>query len=257
VKTKTRLTLFVMTVVLAAGTYSLAQMSDHIYTSQVIETGSRVYVRHCALCHGPDGSWVEGIDLARGRFHLAVSDEDLRRAILSGAADGRMPAVNLSEADLAGIIAYIRTGFEPEGSAVAIGNVLRGRGLFEGKGECTACHRVNGRGPRTAPDLSDIGAIRTPGALQRSLIAPASALLPINRAVTIVTRDGEKITGRRLNEDTYTVQLIDAEERLRSLVKSNLVSYEISATPTHEPTSLSSDEVADVIAYLLALRGQL
>jgi|TARA_Y100000310_G_scaffold338553_1_gene428515 putative heme-binding domain-containing protein len=255
--TKTSLALFAMTGLLIAGKLSFAQVSDHTYTSESIQTGSRVYVRHCALCHGPDGAWVEGINLARGRFHEAVTDEDLRRAILNGAADGRMPPINLSDSDLTGIIAYIRTGFEPEGSAVAIGNVLRGRSLFEGKGECTACHRVNGRGPRTAPDLSDVGAIRTPGALQRSLIAPATALLPINRAVTIVTRDGETITGRRLNEDTYTVQLIDAEERLRSLVKRDLVSYRLSETPTHEPSVLSGDEVADLIAYLLALRGQL
>ena len=84
---------------------------------------------------------------------------------------------------------------------------------------------------------------------------PAAALLPINRPIRIVTRDEEVITGRRLNEDTYTVQLIDAQERLRSLVKADLVRYEISESPTHEPTDLSSDQVADLVAYLLTLRG--
>ncbi len=82
---------------------------------------------------------------------------------------------------------------------------------------------------------------------------PAAALLPINRAVTIVTRDGETIAGRRLNEDTYAVQLIDTKEQLRSLLKADLVSYEISSTAIHAPTTLSSDEVADLVAYLLAL----
>jgi hypothetical protein len=89
------------------------------------------------------------------------------------------------------------------------------------------------------------------------LLDPASALLPINRPVTIVTRNKETITGRRLNEDTYTVQLIDSKERLRSLAKSDLISYEVSETPTHEPTTLSGDEVADLVAYLLAQRGLL
>jgi hypothetical protein len=70
-----------------------------------------------------------------------------------------------------------------------------------------------------------------------------------------VTRDGETIRGRRLNEDTYTVQLIDSEERLRSLVKADLVEYEVSETPVMTPTTLSSDEVADLIGYLLTLRG--
>ena len=70
-----------------------------------------------------------------------------------------------------------------------------------------------------------------------------------------MTRSGETIRGRRLNEDTYTVQLIDSDERLRSLVKADLVEYEVSLTPIMEPTTLSSDEVADLIGYLLSLRG--
>ena len=127
--------------------------------------------------------------------------------------------------------------------------------LFEGEGQCSTCHRVNGRGPYLAPDLSDIGAIRTPAALQRTLLEPSSALLPINRPVRAVTRDGQTIRGRRLNEDTYTVQLIDSEERLLSLIKSDLVEYEVSENPTMEPTTLSSDEVADLIGYLLTLGG--
>ena len=127
--------------------------------------------------------------------------------------------------------------------------------LFSGKGECTSCHRVNGQGPRFAPDLSDIGAIRNPVRLQRSILDPSAALLPIHRPVRVVTSDGETIFGRRLNEDTYTVQLIDSKERLRSLVKADLVEYEVSTKSNKEPTKLSADEVADVIGYLLTLRG--
>ena len=84
---------------------------------------------------------------------------------------------------------------------------------------------------------------------------PYTALLPINRPVRIVMDDGEIITGRRLNEDTYSVQMIDSQERIRSLVKSQMVDYEISRDPTMEPTNMSSDQVADVVGYLLSLRG--
>ena len=80
-------------------------------------------------------------------------------------------------------------------------------------------------------------------------------MLPINRAVRLVTRFEETIIGRRLNEDTYTVQVIDSQERLRSLKKADLVSYEISDEPSKQATTLSNDEVADVIGYLLTLRG--
>jgi len=105
--------------------------------------------------------------------------------------------------------------------------------------------------------LSDIGLMRTPAALQRSLVEPSAALLPINRPVTLITKDKETIVGRRLNEDTYTVQLIDSAERLRSLNKDELIHYEVSELPIHRPTDLSGEEVADLVAYLLSLRGEL
>jgi hypothetical protein len=97
--------------------------------------------------------------------------------------------------------------------------------------------------------------LRTPTNLQLNLIDPAAALLPINRPIRLVTRNEETIVGRRLNEDTYTVQLIDSQERLRSLLKSELVTYEISERPSKQPTNLTNDEVADVVGYLLTLRG--
>lgn len=231
------------------------ELGDHQYTSAAIEAGSRIYTQQCALCHGPQGDTVDGINLRRGIFRSANSDDDLRQVISRGAAEGRMPAFSLNQTELDGVIAFIRAGFDPEGVAVRIGDPARGRALFVGAGQCAGCHRVNGIGPRTAPDLSEVGAVRSPAALQRTLLEPVNALLPINRPVRIVTRDEEVITGRRLNEDTYTVQLIDSQERLRSLVKADLVRFEIRDTPTHEPTTLSSDEVADLIGYLLTLRG--
>ncbi|MCG8412851.1 MAG: c-type cytochrome [Pseudomonadales bacterium] len=239
----------------ASGIVSAQELGDHQYTSEAIQAGLRVYSRECALCHGPQGDLVSGINLARGQFRTASSDDDLRSVITEGRAQGQMPAFALREEELSGVIAYIRAGFDPDGVAIRIGDPVRGRELFTGKGRCADCHRVNGEGPRTAPDLSAIGVMRTPAILQLNLLDPAAAVLPINRPVRIVTRSEETITGRRLNEDTYTVQLIDSEERLRSLQKSELVSYEVSEQPSKQPTDLSSDEVADVIGYLLTLRG--
>jgi cytochrome c oxidase cbb3-type subunit III len=227
------------------------------YSAGEIEAGSRLYAGQCVLCHGPSGDLVAAIDLRRGRFRRAVSDEDLGRVIVAGVPDAGMPGFTLQPAEVNGLIAFIRAGFDVSGAAVKVGNAGRGRALFEGKGACGTCHRVNGKGPRAAPELSDIGAIRTPAALQRSLLDPTSAMLPINRPVRAVTRDGRTVKGRRLNEDTYTVQLIDEEERLVSLVKAELREYELAATspmPSYAKT-FSSDEVSDVVAYLLSLKG--
>lgn len=242
---------------LLAGSLSSAQeLGDHTYSTEAIERGSRIYSRECALCHGPQGDIVDGVNLRAGIFKNVRSDDDIRRVVTQGAGQGLMPGFGLSANELDGIIAYIRAGFDPEGVAVRIGDPIRGQELFLGEGQCADCHRVNGNGPRTAPDLSEIGAIRTPASLQRNLLDPAAAILPINRPIRIVTREEETVIGRRLNEDTYTVQVIDSNERLRSFIKSDLVSYEISMQPSKAPTTLSSDEVADVVGYLLTLRGQ-
>ena len=81
-------------------------------------------------------------------------------------------------------------------------------------------------------------------------------MLPINRPVRIVTSDGKTITGRRLNEDTKTVQLIDSEERLLSIAKRDLRSFvvETKSTMPSYASKLTADEIADVVAYLLTLK---
>ena len=71
-------------------------------------------------------------------------------------------------------------------------------------------------------------------------------------------KDGTIINGRRLNEDTYTVQIIDDHERLHSLQKADIRELTISTTspmPSYKST-LSEGEIADVLAYLLSLKGQ-
>ena len=232
-------------------------LQDHQYTSEAIETGSRIYAAQCALCHGPNGDQIAGTNLRRGQFRRAASDEDLRRIITIGVPDTGMPGFAFPPHELDGVIAYIRAGFDPGGTAVKIGDPQRGRMLFAGKGACTSCHRVNGVGPRVAPDLSDIGAVRTPAALYRSLVEPTSGMLPINRPVRAVTKDGRVLRGRRLNEDTFTVQLIDEQERLHSLVKADLREYEVGSTSPMPSAAhvLTPDELSDVVAYLLTLRG--
>jgi cytochrome c oxidase cbb3-type subunit III len=227
------------------------------YSAIDIETGSRLYAGQCSLCHGVTGDAVAGADLRRGVFRRSVSDEDIARVITMGLPDAGMPGFKFQPPEIDGLIAFIRAGFDVGGTAVRVGHVGRGQALFEGKGGCTSCHRVNGTGPRVAPDLSDIGVVRTPAALQRSLVDPTAAMLPINRPLRAVTKDGKTIRGRRLNEDTFTVQLIDDQERLVSLVKADLKEYElgkISPMPS-VAGKLTADEQADLVAYLLSLKG--
>lgn len=247
--------LFPFVVLLAAAAPARAQ--DHQYSSADIEVGVRVYGAQCALCHGPNGDMVNGVDLRRGRFRRAVTDDDLAKVIAEGVPTGGMPGFTFSAAETTGLIALIRAGFDPAGTAVKVGDIDRGRVVFAGKGACGQCHRVGGQGPRTAPELSDIGALRTPAALQRTLLDPTLAMLPINRPVRIVTKDGRTIRGRRLNEDTFSVQLVDDGERLVSVLKRDIQEFEAGRTSVMPSvaSTLSPGEVADLVAYLLSLRG--
>jgi putative heme-binding domain-containing protein len=241
-----------------AGSIALhAQSSqDHTYSTQDIQNGSRLYAGQCAQCHGVNGDTVSGINLRRGQFRRPLSDEDLRRTISIGVPGTGMPPFNLQPSEIDGLIAFIRAGFDVGGTAVKVGDAARGQPLFDGKGKCGGCHRVNGTGPRVAPDLSEIGALRSPAQLHRSLTAPTTQMMPINRPVRIVTRDGKTIRGRRLNEDTYTVQVIDEKEQLLSIDKTEIKEFEAAKASPMPPAALNSDELADVIAYLLSLRGQ-
>jgi putative heme-binding domain-containing protein len=139
----------------------------------------------------------------------------------------------------------------------ARGDAARGRTLVEGQAGCLGCHRINGKGSRVAPDLSDVGAVRSPDAIERTMVDSSSTMLPINRSIRAVTRAGKIITGRRLNEDTYSVQIIDGEERLVSLVKSDLKEYTVLKTSTMPSfkSTLTAMELDDVVTYLRTLKG--
>jgi putative heme-binding domain-containing protein len=245
-------------VVLAAlGRAPLAQDHPGQYSQEDIALGVRVYNAQCAQCHGANGDQVSGVDLRRGQFRRASSDEDLQRIITGGIPGTGMPPVALQPPELTGVIAFIRAGFDPKGRPIKVGSPPNGQAIVEGKGGCLACHRVHGRGSRQAPDLSDIGLARTADAIHRTLTDPSAGMLPINRPIRLLMKDGRTIAGRRLNEDTFTVQLIDDKERLHSLDKSAIRSMTAdtkSPMPSYA-TRLTAEELSDVIAYLLTLKG--
>ena len=143
------------------------------------------------------------------------------------------------------------------GAPGAAGDANRGRVIFEGKAACQTCHRIGGSGSRAAPDLSTIGSAMTAAALTKALVDPAAAMRPAIRSVRAVTRDGKEVLGRRLNEDMYSVQLIDEGGQLRSFNKSTLREFAILTTPRMPSykDKLTPTELDDLVAYLLSLKS--
>lgn len=235
-----------------------APLHDNQYSDADIAYGATLYAARCVTCHGTQGDAIGGVNLRSGTFRNAVIDRDLERFIRAGSPAG-MPAFALDTGDMAGIIAYLRNMNAVDAATVRTGDATRGRAIFTGKGACTQCHRVGATGSVAGPNLSDVGAVRSAGSLQRSLVEPASQMMPINRPVRLVRKDGTVINGRRLNEDTYSLQIVDDGGTLRSFLKSDLQEYTVSTAspmPSYKNT-LSGDELADLLAYLLSQKGQL
>jgi putative heme-binding domain-containing protein len=235
-----------------------AQQHAGQYEQPDIDYGARLYRGHCITCHGERGDSIPGVSLGSNKFRRAASDRDLTTIIRDGIAGTAMAPNGYSDSELAAIVAYLRNMTRADLGATNVGDAGRGRALFFGKGDCSRCHRVGADGPRAAPDLSNVGVMRTAATLQRTLLDPNGALLPINRAVRAVLRDGTVVTGRRLNEDTHTVQIIDERERLYSLDKTALREYSLgddAKMPSYQKT-LSDAERADLVAYLLSLKGE-
>jgi len=220
-----------------------------------LDNGARVYAANCLTCHGPDGDAIPGVNLKTGQFKRAVSDLDLMNVILKGVPGTAMPGNSLGNADVFALITYMH-GMKDYGSRrVVLGDAVRGKAIFESAGKCLSCHRVEDRGSYLGPDLTDIGASRSAASFQDTLLDPASTAKPGNRMIRAVTNKGVVVTGRRLNEDTWSVQIMDSHEKLVSLWKPDLKEYTIlkSPMPSYRDT-LTPEQRSDLIAYLVTLQ---
>jgi putative heme-binding domain-containing protein len=232
-----------------------AAAEERAYTAEQIKAGNRLYTGQCQLCHGSNGDGIAGVNLAHQQFRTVVTDNDIRRVITTGNPQGMPPFVFKSE-ELDDLIAFVRSGLDPIGMGFRLGDPVRGKAQYE-KAECASCHRIADVGSLIGPDLTDIGIMRRPSQMLMSLTDPDKAMLPINRPVTIVTNEGKTIEGRRFNEDTFSVQLIDSEGQLRSIPKSEIRRYDIGMTskmPSYGG-KLTDADMADLLAYLTSLKG--
>jgi putative heme-binding domain-containing protein len=228
------------------------------YLPAEVEAGGRVYTSTCTGCHGPEGDGVAGINFSQSKYRRAGSDDDLVRIIVRGIPGTPMPPTGMSEGQAATVVAYLRSLAATAGDASGAGDVTRGKSVVDGKGQCLTCHSIGISGGHAGPALSDIGLQRRSVDLMQSLVTPGSDVRPENRAIRIVMKDGKTITGRFLNQDTFTIQLIDSTDRLLSLEKSAVRESSLlttSAMPSFRD-KLSAQELADVVSYLSSLKGR-
>jgi putative heme-binding domain-containing protein len=231
--------------------------------------GKAEFQRVCSACHSVNMATTQ--HMSRSEWQATVDD------MVSRGAQG-------SQEDLDNIVTYLATNFgnnshptaasapasapapaQPSVSAAAAApapvaplstaEIAKAKELLN-KNSCLSCHRVENEGAYQAPDLTDIGAHRTPEQIRASLVSPNADLLPQNRLVHLVTNDGKTVDGKILNQDGFSVLLIDASSNLVTYQKANLREFKIiekNPMPSYE-NKMSAQDLTDLVHYLSSLR---
>src|SRR5215472_9247772 len=229
---------------------------------------------NCALCHGLGArGGGRGPDLTRAQKKHTHNDAEMFQVIGNGIAGTAMPAngtngqgVGMTDTEIWQIISYIRSQ-EVKASAKASGDSAHGKQLFFGDGNCSMCHMVDGKGGRFGPDLTGVGGSRTREALIDSVRNPsrrlASGLTEATKefpqeyeSVTVVTADGKTIKGVTLNEDSFTVQIMDSGENIHRFEKDKLRSFQKSresAMPNYDADVLTDKDLNDIVVFLTSV----
>jgi cytochrome c oxidase cbb3-type subunit III len=240
---------------------------------QAANKGEFQFRINCAFCHGLGArGGGRGPDLTRSQKRHGNSDADLFRTINQGIPGTAMPpngstgqGVGMTDEEIWQVISYLRS-IQIKTAEQPPGDPAHGKQLFYGDANCSSCHMVGGKGGRLGPDLSGIGGARTPDYIVDSVRNPsrrlAAGLIEATKEfpqeyekVTVVTSEGREITGVTLNEDSFSVQLMDTNEELLFFEKDSLRSFKksrASLMPPYKASLLSDKDLEDIVAYLLS-----
>jgi cytochrome c oxidase cbb3-type subunit III len=251
-----RLCLFVFFSTAAIAAARSGQDPNAALTADDLAHGKRLYVGQCALCHGIEGVGGRGPALNRPTLSRAKDNQALYFVIKNGVAGTEMPgAWQLTDREVWRVVGYIRSLNRVEASMLT-GDASRGRELYRAKG-CAVCHIVRGEGGASGPELTEIGARRSAAYLREALIDPSASAPEGFLVVSVITRAGRSIRGLRVNEDSFTIQLRDDEDRFHSFRKNELKDlkkeFGVSTMPSYK--TMAAAELDDLVAYLASLGG--
>jgi cytochrome c oxidase cbb3-type subunit III len=220
--------------------------------------GEKLFQVHCARCHGPKGEGSRGPTLIRARLMHAPDDAALVTVIDDGIRGTEMPGSGgaMSHHEEMQTAAFVRSlGKVPQQPVP--GDPAHGAEIYRTKGNCSACHSISGEGGVAGPDLTQIGEARSAAYLRESIVDPQAAVPEGYVRLTVVPKSGPSITGVRVNEDSFSIQLRDDSGRSYSFWKSDIARVDKPQKKSPMPSyqgQLSDPDLTDLVAYLASLK---
>lgn len=217
--------------------------------------GRALFVANCSFCHGAKGEGGRGPNLTTAESTHGRALADLEKVISEGVPGSQMPAFpNMETAERTDLVAFVAS-LSSRTSPVekALGDAAAGRKVYENL-KCLVCHRVGTEGSVYGPELTRVGSGRSLQYLRDSIVKPGADILPEYEGVVVTTKEDVRVSGVRINEDTFSVQLRDLGQRFRLFEKTEVKSVEAlkrSLMPAYQP---AANELENLVAYLASLK---
>lgn len=227
---------------------SAATLQNPFTSDADVAAGEKYYMAQCASCHGRDGrGGGAGPDISSGNFKRATSDESLFQIINRGIPGTVMPGAPYNAGQVWRIVAFVRSLAIGRKNQAVTGDAARGSSVYASLG-CAKCHTTS------APDLRGIGTKRTVTELRASILDPQAEVPSSYWRIRAAMRSGAAAQGFVMNEDTFSIQLLDSTGRLRSIRRADAVKIEYDRTspmPSFR-TRVSDPQLDDLIAFLIS-----
>jgi cytochrome c oxidase cbb3-type subunit III len=236
-------------------------------TADSIAQGKQQFEGTCANCHGIEGGGAIGPNLHEAARRLGP--EGVFQTIHSGIPGSGMPSFGqIGDAKIWQIVDYV-SSFGHSQEELLSGDPQKGKAVYESAG-CAKCHTIDGRGGDSGPELSKVGLLRDADFLRSAILDPGAnipgdsgglqerANYPAYTMYRVVMNDGREFMGIRVNEDSFTIQLKDADGNLRSIKKLDAKKIEVVPDKSFMPSykgKLTDEQISNLVSYLAGLGG--
>ena len=221
-----------------------------------INQGKAIFRSNCAFCHGLTAQGGRGPSLVTSAVLRGGNDGTITGVIQHGVPGTTMPAFTFEKDDLENLVGFLHTIVGAGKIEEKIeGDPVAGQTVYARSG-CSNCHRIGEVGSIYGPELTRIGAGRSLEYLRESVVDPSADIVDNYAGVTVVTNEGKRISGVRVNEDTFTVQIRKTDQTYAFFDKAEVkevIHESKSMMPAYQ--HLSETDLKNLLGYLQTLRG--